>query len=87
MDVKTRASQVIEEIKNQHIRNAAVVTHGGVIMVLLSAYLGMVMEKRFRFEPPANSSISTLVFDPADGRIKVESVNDRSHLDISDEDF
>ena len=44
-------------------------------MVLLSACLGMGMEKRFKFEPPTNCSISTLNYDPGDGILKVENNN------------
>ena len=55
--------EVIDEITARYHHDVAVVTHGGVIMVMISACLGLGLEKRFRFTSPANCSISTLVYD------------------------
>jgi probable phosphoglycerate mutase len=79
-DVQKRAWEIIEEIQARHTQAVAVVTHGGVIMVLLSACLGLGLEKRFQFMPMANCSISTLVYDTVNRRLKVEQVNDTAHL-------
>jgi broad specificity phosphatase PhoE len=80
-DVQKRAWEVIEEIRTQYTQAVAVVTHGGVIMVLLSACLGLGLEKRFQFMPMANCSISTLTYDTEKQLLKVERVNDTAHLD------
>jgi probable phosphoglycerate mutase len=79
-DVQKRAWEVIEEILDHYTQAVAVVTHGGVIMVLLSACLGLGLEKRFQFMPMANCSISTLTYDPEKQCLKVEQVNDTAHL-------
>jgi probable phosphoglycerate mutase len=79
-DVQKRAWGVVEEILTRYTQAVAVVTHGGVIMVLLSACLGLGQEKRFQFMPMANCSISTLVYDEERHRLKVEQVNDTAHL-------
>ena len=72
-DVQKRVREVIDEITERYRHDVAVVTHGGVIMVLISACLGLGLEKRFRFTPPANCSISTLVYDSQDGSIESQS--------------
>jgi broad specificity phosphatase PhoE len=79
-DVQKRAWGVVEEILTRYTQAVALVTHGGVIMVLLSACLGLGQEKRFQFMPMANCSISTLVYDAERHRLKVEQVNDTTHL-------
>ncbi len=80
-DVLKRVQPVIAEILKETNENVAVVTHGGVIMVLLSAILGMGQEKRFQFVPVENCSISTLVYDRKQGVLKVGQVNDKAHLE------
>lgn len=79
-DVKARAWPLLEEITRQRTQNVAIVTHGGVIMILLSACLGVPLERRFRFAPPANCSISTLLYDPQNEMLRVEQVNETVHL-------
>ncbi len=83
-DVQKRAWTIIEEILAQYTQAVAVVTHGGVIRVLLSACLGLELEKRFHFSPMANCSISTLVYDAAQKCLNVERVNDTAHLEFSE---
>jgi probable phosphoglycerate mutase len=80
-NVKQRAWEVIDEILSGRRQAVAVVTHGGVIMILLSACLGMSLEKRFRFYPVANCSISTLMFDETRQSLRVERVNDIAHFE------
>ena len=70
------------EILARYDQATAVVTHGGVIMVLLSACLGLGFEKRFRFLPMANCSITTLVYDKAMQSLRVGLVNDTTHLEF-----
>jgi broad specificity phosphatase PhoE len=80
-DVQKRIREVIDEITARYHHDVAVMTHGGVIMVMISACLGLGLEKRFRFTPPVNCSISTLVYDSQSGSIKVHQVNDSAHLE------
>ncbi len=87
IDVKKRAWPILEEIKEQYNHDVVFVTHGGVIMILLSACLGMGLEKRFGFAPPENCSNSVLLYDPIDRKIRVEKINDTAHLDIYRQEF
>ncbi len=80
-DVRGRAWPLVEEIARAGAGDAALVTHGGVIMVLVTACLGGGMERRFRLAPPANCGFSTLLHDPETGSFVVETFNDSSHLD------
>lgn len=80
-DVMRRIQPVIDDILAGVDENVAIVTHGGVIMVLLSAILGMSQEKRFQFAPVANCSISTLIYDREHDSLKVSQVNDIAHLE------
>jgi len=82
VDVQKRVWPLLEEIVKQHSRDTAVVTHGGVIMVILSACIGLGLEKRFRFTPPAYCSISTLSYNPYDSMWRVEQFNDTAHLGL-----
>jgi broad specificity phosphatase PhoE len=81
-DVRKRAWPLLEEIVRRHSQDVAIVTHAGLIMVVLSACLGLGLEKRFRFVSPAYCSISTLVYDAGDGMLKVEQVNETAHLGV-----
>jgi len=81
-DVQKRVWPLLEEIVKKHSRDVAVVTHGGVIMILLSACIGSGLEKRFRFAPPAYCSISALSYDPNDSMWRVEQFNDTAHLSL-----
>jgi broad specificity phosphatase PhoE len=85
-DVKQRAWEVIDEILAGQHQAVAVVTHGGTIMILLSACLGLGLEKRFRFSPMANCSISTLVYDETSRNLRLERVNDIAHLEFASEE-
>jgi len=82
VDVYKRAWPVLDKIVERHNHDVAIVTHGGVIMILLSACIGLPLEKRFRFAPPANCSISTLLYELTDQTLRVEQVNETAHLDI-----
>jgi broad specificity phosphatase PhoE len=63
-DVARRVLPFIEELMTGGLRRAAVVTHGGVIRVLLCAFLGLGQEKRFLFGAPLeNTSVTTARWD------------------------
>ncbi len=83
VDVQKRVWSLLEEIVKQHNHDVAVVTHGGVIMVLLSACVGLGLEKRFRFAPPAYCSISALSYDSESGMWRVDQFNDTAHLGLA----
>jgi broad specificity phosphatase PhoE len=78
--VQRRAGAVLTEILERHQGEVALVTHGGVIMVLVTACMGIGQERRFRLVAPANCSLSTLLFDPAAGLWRIERYNDTAHL-------
>jgi len=79
-DVQRRTAPLLTEILERHARDVALVVHGGIIMVLITACLGIGQERRFRLVAPANCSISTLLFDPAVGLWRIERYNDTAHL-------
>ena len=81
IDVQKRAWPVLAEIVRLHSCDVAVVTHGGVIMVLISACLGLAQYRRFNFSSPANCSISTLVHNSQDGLWRIGQFNDTAHLE------
>jgi broad specificity phosphatase PhoE len=77
-DVKKRAFRALDGIADGGM-DAAVVTHGGVIMTILAAVMGFSLEKRFCLRPPEHASISKISYDPARG-FAVVCINDTSHL-------
>lgn len=78
-DVLKRAVKVIKEIIDENVENAAIVTHGGVIRVLISVFLGMPLENRFRFLLD-NCGITAVQHSIRNNMFKVICVNDSSHL-------
>lgn len=78
-DVLKRAVKVIKEIIDENVENAAIVTHRGVIRVLISVFLGMPLENRFRFLLD-NCGITAVQHDTRNNMFKVICVNDSSHL-------
>lgn len=83
-DVLKRAMPVLEGIiKTQpQDSNLAIICHGGVIMVLLTAILGMPQEYRFRFRID-HGSISIVEYDSIQRSFYIVSINDTAHLDHS----
>jgi broad specificity phosphatase PhoE len=79
--VRQRVEAALAEMAARAGGDIGVVTHGGVIRVMLSVCLGMGLEQRFRFTPVANCSISSLIYEPGSGCIQVERVNDSAHLE------
>jgi broad specificity phosphatase PhoE len=57
-----------------------IVCHGGVIMVLLTAILGLPQEQRFRFQID-HCSISIVEYDSECQSFRILSVNDTLHLE------
>jgi broad specificity phosphatase PhoE len=80
-NVLKRVWPLIEEIVERYLGEVAIVTHGGVILVLISACLNLPLEHRFNFAPLANCGCSTLCYDHKDDTLKVEKFNVISHLD------
>jgi broad specificity phosphatase PhoE len=80
-DVQRRTMPVLERIAQTQPQdsNCAIVCHGGVIMVLLTAVLGMSQEKRFRFRID-HCSISIIEYD-SEQSFSILSVNDTAHLE------
>lgn len=80
MDLATfraEATAVLTEILDRHAGGRAfVVTHGGVLNVLLGSVLGL---DRMWFFHPENTGISRVVAD-ADGRVRLGSLNETRHL-------
>jgi broad specificity phosphatase PhoE len=82
MDVQQRALPVLKDIVKHHSQesNLAIVCHGGVIMVLLTAILGISQEQRFRFQID-HCSISIVEYDSECQSFRILSVNDTLHLE------
>lgn len=81
-DVWRRSKTVIEEIIASGLQNVAIVTHGGVIRVLISQFLGLSQEKRFNLGVPmTNCGISIVKYDPQTIRFVIHTFNDYAHLE------
>lgn len=81
-DVIRRAMPVFEEIAESGYENAAVVTHGGVIRAMVTAFLHM-EPKHYRIlgNSLENSSITQVRWKKEPGRFFVERFNDYAHLE------
>jgi len=81
-DVRQRAMPAIEDIVARHPpeSNLAIVCHGGVILVLLTAILRMPQEQRFWFQID-HCSISIVKYDSECQSFRILSVNDTAHLE------
>lgn len=79
-DVEKRAMKIINEVIEKDIQSTLIVTHGGVIRVLLSVFLGLPLENRFNFWLE-NCGINIARFDREKGRFKVDCINDSAHLE------
>lgn len=78
-DVINRSFKIIDEIIHKNIDSAVIVSHGGVIKVLLSYFLGLPQEKRFNMEIK-NCSVSLVKYDKNLKLFKVFYIDDYSHL-------
>ncbi len=80
--VYERAMPVIQELLQSGKKNIAIVTHGGVIKVLLAALFGKTQAKRFLFALSLeNTSITQLIYQPQTDRFYLERFNDYAHLE------
>jgi probable phosphoglycerate mutase len=80
--VYERAMPVIQEIVQSGKKEIAVVTHGGVIRVLLAALFGKCQTRRFLFGiSMENTGITQMVYNPDNDRFYLERFNDYAHLE------
>ncbi|WP_367566140.1 histidine phosphatase family protein [Lacrimispora sp.] len=81
-DVIRRAMPVFEEIAESSYENVAVVTHGGVIRAMVTAFLHMEpKDYRILGNSLENSSITEVRWKKEPGRFFVERFNDYAHLE------
>ena len=81
-DVWKRSKGVISKIINSGLENVAVVTHGGMIRVLISGFLGLHQERRFFFGSPLENCRITLVkYDNKSKDFHIHYFNDYSHIE------
>lgn len=81
-DVIRRAMPVFSEMAESGYEKIAVVTHGGVIRSMTSAFLGMEPAKyRLLGNALENCSITEVVYHPEQRRFTVERFNDYAHLE------
>lgn len=80
--VYERAMPVIQEIVQSGKKNIIIVTHGGLIRVLLAALFGKNQAKRFLFGVSLeNTGITQLIYNPEYDRFYLERFNDCAHLE------
>lgn len=81
-DVRLRVLKVIEEIISQDYERVLLVTHGGVIRVIVSHFLGLSMEKRFKIGMPLEPCSMTVVrYQKEEREFYVHAVNDAAHIE------
>jgi broad specificity phosphatase PhoE len=78
-DVLVRITSFLDELCQQNLEDVLLVTHGGLIRVLVSASLLLGMEKRFHI-PVSNCSLSILEMSCSSHEIKLVCLNDTAHL-------
>lgn len=80
--VYERAMPIIQEIAQSNKQNIAIVTHGGIIRVLMAALFGKNQAKRFLFGVTLeNTSITHLMYNHNNDRFYLERFNDFAHLE------
>ena len=81
--VLTRVMPVIQEWIESEYQNIAVVTHGGVIRILLTALFGGDFAKRLMFGTSLeNCSITQLHYDEEKNGFFLDRFNDYAHLEL-----
>ena len=84
--VYERAMPVILDIVQSGKKNIAIVTHGGLIRVLLAAFFGKSQARRQLFGLSLeNTSITHLAYNPDSDRFYLERFNDFAHLEAHPE--
>ena len=77
-----RAMPVIQELAQSNKKNIAIVTHGGIIRVLIAALFGKNQAKRFLFGVSLeNTSITHLMYNHNNDRFYLERFNDFAHME------
>jgi len=80
--VYERAMPIIQEIVQSGKKNIVIITHGGIIRVLLAALFGKNQAKRFLFGVSLeNTGITQLIYNPSYDRFYLERFNDFAHLE------
>jgi broad specificity phosphatase PhoE len=81
-DAQQRCMPLIAEIAKGGDSRSAIVTHGGIIRVILCACLGIGQEHRFFFgHPLQHCSLSIIKYDTAKGKCHLQLFNDITHLE------
>ncbi len=81
-DVWERVRSFLERLVTTYHKKVALVTHGGVIKVILAGILGLEQQKRFIFGSPLkNCSISILKYDHDNKSFSIHCYNNYSHID------
>lgn len=82
LDVWNRAFPVLQEIVSSGVQRVAVVTHGGVIRVLVAYLLGMdLFRYRLLAQDLENCSITELIYQKDKNRFLLQRFNDYAHLE------
>ncbi len=79
-DVLKRAMSFLESVSKLPFEHVLVVSHGGLIKMVLSYVLGLPIEKRGNFHL-SNTGISVIEKDKTTGRWRALSINETSHLE------
>ena len=79
-DVLKRAMSFIETISKLPFEHVLVVSHGGLIKMVLSYVLDLPIEKRGNFHL-SNTGISVIEKDASSNKWRVISINETSHLE------
>jgi broad specificity phosphatase PhoE len=80
-DVWKRVSPFIFNVTKSDCGTVIIVTHGGIIRVLVSGLLGMPQNKRFYLGYPlVNCSITTVMYDKLMNTYHLHSFNNYSHI-------
>ncbi len=81
-DVWERVWSFLERLVTTDHERVAIVTHGGVIKVILAGILGLEQQKRFLFGSPLkNCSMSILKYDHFNRSFSIQCYNNYSHID------
>lgn len=81
-DVLHRIMPFLGEIHQQGLENILLVTHGGIVRVLVSACIGLEMQKRFRLRVD-NCSLALIEYAEPNN-MRLVCLNDTSHLPLQD---
>ena len=78
-ELQTRALEGMKKIAEDNDgKTVFVATHGGVLLALISAWMGLPLEKMHETPPATNSSITEVVYE--NGEFKIEKYSFDDHL-------